>query len=92
MYYRISIICLPRWQKKGQILYFLIWEVIGLTIAHMKQIYPTSKIIGYEMNKENYILAKIPNCDDVQIINAAVWIEDATVSYINTANFDSYSI
>jgi tRNA1(Val) A37 N6-methylase TrmN6 len=31
---------------------------IGLTIAHMKQIYPTSKIVGYEMNKENYILAK----------------------------------
>jgi FkbM family methyltransferase len=67
---------------------------IGLTIAHMKQIYPTSKIIGYEMNKENYILAKenTKRCDDVQIINAAVWIEDTTVSYINTANFDSYSI
>jgi hypothetical protein len=43
------------------------------------------------MNKENYILAKrkYKRCDDVQIINAAVWIEDATVSYINTANFDS---
>jgi hypothetical protein len=55
----------------------------------MKQIYPTSKIIGYEMNKEITSLPrKYKRCDDVQIINAAVWIEDATVSYINTANFD----
>ncbi|MDZ4330234.1 MAG: FkbM family methyltransferase [Flavobacterium sp.] len=67
---------------------------IGLTIAHMKQIYPTSKIIGYEMNRENYLLAKRNTkfYDNVIVVNTAVWIEDATVTYRNTANYDSYTI
>jgi FkbM family methyltransferase len=67
---------------------------IGLTIVHMKHIYPTSKIIGYEMNRENYLLAKRNTkfYDNVIVVNTAVWIEDATVTYRNTANYDSYAI
>jgi FkbM family methyltransferase len=67
---------------------------IGLTIAHMKQIYPSSRIIGYEMNRENYLLAKRNTkfYDNVMVINTAVWIEDATVRYRNTENYDSYTI
>ena len=67
---------------------------IGLTVAHMKKKYPTAKIIGYEMNQENYLLAKAntKSYQNVNIINAAVWIEDGTVSYTNAAHFDSYSL
>lgn len=67
---------------------------IGLTIVHMKHIYPTAKIIGYEMNRENYLLAKRNTkfYDNVMVVNTAVWIEDATVTYRNTANYDSYAI
>lgn len=67
---------------------------IGLTVAHMKQLYPLAKIIGYEMNQENFLLAvaNTQKYPDVQIVNTAVWIEDATVSYANAANFDSYAI
>jgi hypothetical protein len=52
--------------------------------THEADISDFKKIIGYEMNKR--ITCKENTCDDVQIINAAVWIEDA-ISYINTANF-----
>lgn len=67
---------------------------IGLTVAHMKQLYPLAKIIGYEMNQENFLLAvtNTQEYPDVQKVNTAVWIEDATVSYANEANFDSYAI
>lgn len=67
---------------------------IGLTVAHMKQHYPNAKIIGYEMNQENYLLAKAntKRYNDVHIINAAVWIEDGKVSYTKAAHFDSYSL
>lgn len=67
---------------------------IGLTIGHMKQMYPNAKIIGYEMNKENYLLAKQNTrfYNDVMVINTAVWIADATVKYTNAAAYDSYSI
>lgn len=67
---------------------------IGLTVAHLKNQYPLATIIGYEMNQENYLLAvaNTQKYPDVQIVNTAVWIEDATVSYAKEANFDSYSI
>lgn len=67
---------------------------IGLTVAHLKNQYPLATIIGYEMNQENYLLAvaNTQKYPDVQIVNTAVWIEDATVSYATEANSDSYSI
>ncbi|GEM_PF-1276319 len=67
---------------------------IGLTIAHMKQIYPNAKIIGYEMNTENYNLA-VRNTkfySNVSVNNKAVWIEDTLVSYKNDSGNDAYSI
>lgn len=67
---------------------------IGLTVAHLKNKYPLAKIIGYEMNQENYLLAvkNTRKYSNVQIVNTAVWIEDATVTYAKEANFDSYTI
>ena len=67
---------------------------IGLTIAHMKLVYPNAKIIGYEMNKENYVLA-LKNTKfykDVIVFNKAIWINVPMVSYKVHQIYDSYSI
>tara|TARA_R110002096_G_C14653248_1_gene726627 strand:- start:5948 stop:6763 length:816 start_codon:yes stop_codon:yes gene_type:complete len=67
---------------------------IGLTIAHMKHIYPNAQIIGYEMNRENFLLAKRNTkfYDKVIIYNKAVWTEDTTVIYKNSLGYDAYAI
>lgn len=67
---------------------------IGLTIAHFKHLYPEAKIIGYEMNQQNFLLARRNTkfYDDVVLYNKAVWSEDGLVSYKKSSNFDAYAI
>lgn len=67
---------------------------IGLTIVHMKHIYPNAKIIGYEMNKENFLLAKRNTkfFDDVIVNNKAVWFENKVVFYKINSCHDAYSV
>ena len=67
---------------------------IGLTIAHLKHVYPDSKIIGYEMNKDNYFLAKRNTefYNNAVVNNEAIWVEDTMVTYISSSNYDAYSI
>lgn len=67
---------------------------IGLTIAHLKHIYPDAKIFGYEMNYQNYLLAlrNTKYYEDIVIFNKAVWSEDGLVSYNINSNFDAYTI
>lgn len=67
---------------------------IGLTIVHFKNVYPNSRVIGYEMDSSNYNIAKI-NCaeySDVTLYNEAVWIHNETISYRSNINPDSFSI
>jgi len=47
---------------------------IGYTIIHLKNLYPESKIIGIEMNRDNYNLAKenIKNFNDCFLLNMAI--------------------
>ena len=67
---------------------------IGLTIAHMKHIYPDAQIIGYEMNKENFLLAKRNTkfYDKVIVNHKAGWTEDTKVTYKNSSGYDAYAI
>lgn len=67
---------------------------IGLTIAHLKQLYPKAIIFGYEMNTENYLLAKrnTKAYADVQVFNNAVWTENTIVEYNPDSDFDAYAI
>lgn len=67
---------------------------IGLTIAHLKQLYPKAIIFGYEMNTENYLLAKrnTKAYTDVHVYNNAVWTENTIVEYSGNSNYDAYSI
>lgn len=67
---------------------------IGLTIAHLKQVYPSMTIYGYEMNTNNYLLAKrnTNTYKNVQLNNQAIWIDNTTVAYSANSDFDAYSI
>lgn len=71
---------------------------IGCSILDLKKEYPSAKIIGCEMDFENYELA-IKNCaklKDVELINKAVWYKDTLVSYYkgkdSYSNPDAYTI
>jgi FkbM family methyltransferase len=67
---------------------------IGLTIAHLKSIYPKVRIIGIEMDKENFEIAKFNTqfYKDVSLINKAVWIRNEEVQYDKNIRSDSYNI
>jgi FkbM family methyltransferase len=67
---------------------------IGLTVVHLKKVYPDATIYAYEMNTENYLLAKYntKSYDGVYLHNEAIWIENSVVSYSPSSDFDAYSI
>ena len=48
---------------------------IGLTSIYFSMLYPTSKIIAIEPNKENFELLKLntKNYSNIEIINSAIW-------------------
>lgn len=64
-----------------------IWDLganIGLTMAHMAQLYPNAQIIGVEVDAENASLCRenTTRCGDrCHVIEAAVWPSDGQVSY-----------
>ena len=55
--------------------------------------YPDAKIIGVEMDRVNFELAKKNTNDlkDVEIVWGAIWYEDGKVSYRDDLNTDAYS-
>ncbi len=67
---------------------------IGLTIVHYKHLYPKASIYGFEMNEENFRLAKYNTKDfaDVYLHNQAVWIHNDGVQFALNSDFDSFSI
>ncbi|MBT8244963.1 MAG: FkbM family methyltransferase [Winogradskyella sp.] len=67
---------------------------IGVTIGHYKNLFPNSKIIGYEMDKDNYELAKKNTLDYSNIIieNKAIWIKEDIVKYYKDGSYDGYSL
>ena len=79
--------------KKGSVVVDLGCNT-GLTIAHMKNIYPDIKIIGYEMDKDNFLLAKrnTQTYREVYLCNRAVWVDNTFVEYFKDASFDGYSL
>jgi len=67
---------------------------IGLTIVHFKNQYPSAKVIGYEMDTDNFNLA-IKNCGqykNVFLNNEAVWVKPGSVSYLKEQPNDAFSI
>lgn len=67
---------------------------IGLTMVHLKQLYPGSRIIGYEMDAANYRLAR-QNCaglDNCEVYREAVWSSAGEVWYDQKGYEDGYAI
>jgi FkbM family methyltransferase len=57
---------------------------VGYTVAHFAALYPTARIIGLEMDANNFMLAKQNTdwCKDgVTLINAAIWSSDGYVNF-----------
>jgi FkbM family methyltransferase len=67
---------------------------VGYTILHFAYNYPNSRIIGVEMDCDNFKLAQrntsyIKNC---VLLNRAISISNGVVSYSNAAREDAYQI
>lgn len=58
---------------------------IGLSVIYFKRLYPKAKVIAFEPDPQIFsILSKNLaeyNYDDVEIVNAAVWNENATLTF-----------
>ena len=67
---------------------------IGITVAHFKNIFPKATVIGYEMDCDNYLLAKAntKGYKNVYLYNQAIWIDNSFVEYEKHDGFDGYSI
>jgi FkbM family methyltransferase len=67
---------------------------IGLTALHFKLQYPGSRIIGYEMDTANCIIAR-QNCSDLTnciIHNEAIWPVTGQVVYNTSQYEDGYAV
>ena len=67
---------------------------IGVTVLHLKHLYPSSRIIGVEMDEDNYKLAElnVKGIGNVEIINSAISVADGMVSYNKSDNVDAYHV
>lgn len=63
---------------------------VGYTMAHFAFLYPESKIIGVELDKENFLLAG-KNLESIknkcELINAGIWSKSGTINYEGTAEW-----
>lgn len=67
---------------------------IGVTLVHLKHVYPSARVIGVEMDEDNYKLAErnIAGMDGVEVINSAISVSDGVVSYNKSDNVDAYHV
>ena len=72
----------------------LIWDLgsnVGYTVAHLAHLCPAARIVGVELDADNAAVARMniaPWSDRCQLIHAAVWIEDGTLSYRRVAGLE----
>jgi len=66
----------------------------GYTLIHFKYLYPDSKIIGVEMDKDNFELARVntEGLTDCHLLNMAVSTKDGVVKYDKNSDVDAYHI
>lgn len=66
----------------------------GLTIAHLKNLFPEIKVFGYEMDVDNFLLAQrnTKAYNDIHLFNKAIWIDNSSVEYFKHSGFDGYSL
>jgi FkbM family methyltransferase len=57
---------------------------VGYTVAHLAVLYPSARVVGVELDSENYALALCniqPWRDRVTLINAAIWSSNGYVDF-----------
>ena len=61
---------------------------IGLSLFYFKKLYPKSRIIAFEPDENIFAILKrnlpnLPNSENIQIKNEAVWTEDTTLNFFS---------
>lgn len=66
----------------------------GYTIVHYKHLYPDARVIGVELDADNFAVAKRNTgpLDQVDLVHAAVAHADGVVSYNTLAQEDAYRV
>jgi FkbM family methyltransferase len=66
---------------------------IGSTLVYYALKYPTAKIFGFEMDLNNFNLAKknIVNYENIKLENCAIWYKNELVRYDNSIREDGFS-
>jgi FkbM family methyltransferase len=67
---------------------------IGLTAVDYQLLYPGATIYSYEMDVDNYELAR-KNCTpykSIHLFNKAVWYKEGVFTYNKSANADAYKL
>lgn len=85
---------LPETKLNHPSLIFDLGANIGITTAHLSLLYPSAKVIGVELEKNNYQIAKKNTAfagDRIEMIQAGVWIKDGIVG-IQGEKSDGFSI
>lgn len=85
---------LPPYQLKNKPVIVDLGSNIGLTLRHFSFLYPDAKILGFEMDKNNFGLCwnNCKGCHNVMVYNQAIWIYNGYVSYNPISNQDAYHI
>jgi len=67
---------------------------IGSTLVDFAVHYPEAKIYGFEMDAENFSLAKYNTnkFSNIEVKNIAIWVKDETIFYDNNTREDGYQI
>jgi FkbM family methyltransferase len=67
---------------------------VGYTVAHFAYLYPRARIVGLELDRDNFVVA-LQNTDwckeRVTLINAAVWSSDGYVKFSGVGE-DAYHV
>jgi FkbM family methyltransferase len=67
---------------------------VGYTLVHLKYIYPNARLIGVEMDIDNFRIAQknIEGIENCYILNKAVSIKDGIAKYDKNRSGDSYHL
>lgn len=66
---------------------------IGTSILYFKVNYPNALVLGFEPDEKNYSILKLNfdnwNFSDTNIMNAAIWIKNGSISFKSVGNMSS---
>ena len=62
---------------------------IGLSVIYFKKLFPESKIIAFEPDKQLFSILKknVENYNDIKLFDKAVWINDGTIDFQEEGGF-----